>query len=140
MSVLNDKSVLIVDDSHFVREQLSKYYTSLNMIVKGIAKNGVEAIQLLRSEKYDLISLDIIMPEMNGIECYHAIRENNPNQVCVFFTYLASDPTVMEHLKKILPEGHIFEKNIELPDTRSRLESIVLRSVNKSPNSDRFVA
>lgn len=125
MNHLKGKTVLIVDDSASVRQSLRAMYTSLGMNVVGEAENGVLALDFLTNAEIDLVSLDIIMPEMNGIECYQEIIAQLPDQKCIFFTYLAGDPLVMENLRKIIPDPLIFKKNLSAPDIAARLDRIM---------------
>jgi len=132
MSQLKGKSVLIVEDSANVRSQLKELYESFGMVVKGEAENGVVALALLESETFDLVSLDIIMPEMNGVECYQEIISQNPNQHCIFFTYLASDPIVLENLRKIISSELIFQKNFSAADILPRIEQLMAKDAKST--------
>ena len=67
------KTVLIVDDSALVREELSMLYREVGMKVLDTAVHGVDALAKLERVCPDLVSVDIVMPEMNGIDLYRAI-------------------------------------------------------------------
>ena len=103
----SQKSVLIVDDSPKVLAQLSSLYEQAGMIVIGKATNGVEAIDMIRKTPPDLVSLDIIMPEMNGLECYRFIQTTWPGTKCLFISRLASELDVVESFKEEIA-GHLF--------------------------------
>jgi len=61
--------VLIVDDSAFMRKIISDILNQDRQItVGGTAKNGVDAIKKTQSLHPDVITMDVEMPEMNGIE------------------------------------------------------------------------
>jgi two-component system chemotaxis response regulator CheB len=71
--------VLIVDDSAFMRNTLSSMISSdpeINVI--GMARDGVEAVEKVASLKPDIVTLDVEMPRMNGIEALKQIMEKNP--------------------------------------------------------------
>lgn len=71
----NNKKVLIVDDSKInlkVAETLMKPY-NFNI---DTAINGLEAIEKVNNQKYDLIFMDIMMPKMNGVETLYKLREH----------------------------------------------------------------
>ncbi len=77
---MENKSVIIVDDSHFIVKQLIKFYReemNFNVLATGI--NGEEAIELYRRFKPDLISLDIVMEPMNGLQTVDAIISEFPD-------------------------------------------------------------
>jgi two-component system alkaline phosphatase synthesis response regulator PhoP len=68
----NRKKVLIVDDEPVVRQLvrriLSKYYAVLE------AEDGAEAVDMARSQKPDIILMDILMPRMDGLTACYAIK------------------------------------------------------------------
>jgi len=72
-------NVLIVDDSAFMRNTLSGMISSdpdINVI--GIARDGIEAIEKVAELKPDIVTLDVEMPRMDGIEALRHIMANNP--------------------------------------------------------------
>jgi len=77
--------VLVVDDSAFMRGIISKMLESDSDIeVVGTAKNGQEAIEKVEALRPDVMTLDIEMPVMNGIEALKYIMEKNPLPVIMF--------------------------------------------------------
>ncbi|MCX8111062.1 MAG: chemotaxis response regulator protein-glutamate methylesterase [Syntrophorhabdaceae bacterium] len=77
--------VLVVDDSAFMRGVISKMLESdAEIEVIGTAKNGQEAIEKVDALKPDVMTLDIEMPVMNGIEALKYIMEKNPLPVIMF--------------------------------------------------------
>lgn len=65
--------VLVVDDSDVNRYMLKQHVTAQKHVVVD-ARNGVEALEKLRSERFDLVLLDVLMPEMGGREVLEAMR------------------------------------------------------------------
>lgn len=74
------KKVLIVDDSALVRKQLSEIISTLGMEID-IAKNGKEAVDKAAFTQYDVITMDINMPVMDGIEAVKRIMKENPTAI-----------------------------------------------------------
>lgn len=72
---LQGKSILIAEDD-FVNQKLITLSLSPTGVVFDIASNGLEAIELLRKGDYDLILMDINMPEMDGFEATQIIRKD----------------------------------------------------------------
>lgn len=69
----NDKKILIVDDSAFMRKVLRDIFESAGFTHFIEAANGQEAIDKYRSEKPDFMFLDVIMPDVNGMDVLRAI-------------------------------------------------------------------
>lgn len=67
------QGVLVVDDARFMRITLSKMLTDYGCVIKGEAENGLDAVQKYRDLSPDLVTMDITMPEMNGIEATREI-------------------------------------------------------------------
>lgn len=89
--------VLIADDHRVVREGLVAILkTKRDMNVVGEAMTGVEAIQLAKKLKPDVILMDISMPEMDGIEATRLIKKDFPHIGIVALTMHDDDPTIFE--------------------------------------------
>ncbi|HHW00991.1 MAG TPA: response regulator [Clostridiaceae bacterium] len=69
------KKVLIVDDAAFIRLQLKQLLEENGFEVVGEADNGKAALKKIQELKPDIVTLDITMPEMNGIECMIEINK-----------------------------------------------------------------
>ncbi len=141
------KSVLIIDDSSGVRDELTKVFTDVGLVVKGTAANGVIGLEMMRTLKPAIVSIDIIMPEMDGIECYRKIQQLAPETVCVIISWLAGDPRILDNLKAVIPT-HLFQAKPVTPYTlEARLKKIYFpeqldkppqRLVEKAEEEDAF--
>lgn len=78
--------VLVVDDAYFMRELIIKELKEFGCEVIGEAKNGLEAIRMYKKYKPDLVTMDIKMPEMNGIETIKEIKRINPQAKIIVIT------------------------------------------------------
>ncbi|SFV65805.1 Chemotaxis response regulator protein-glutamate methylesterase CheB [hydrothermal vent metagenome] len=74
------KTVLIVDDSALVRKQLAEMISSLNFDIE-FAKNGQEAVTKATSQQFNVITMDINMPVMDGIKAVKQIMEAQPTPI-----------------------------------------------------------
>jgi two-component system chemotaxis response regulator CheB len=76
--------VLVVDDSPFIRSAVERMLAPLEGVeVIGMATNGEEAIRMTRALRPDLVILDIIMPEVDGLEAIRGIMETAPTPILV---------------------------------------------------------
>ena len=71
--------VLLVDDSMFMRNILKASLPKKGYRVTGEASSGLQAIELCKNNKYDVIFLDITLPDINGIETLKEIRKLDNN-------------------------------------------------------------
>jgi len=97
MSREREIKVLIVDDSPFVRKALLRIFDSEPSIsVVGVARNGKEAIEKTLSLRPDVLTLDIMMPVVDGIETLKIIMEQCPLPVLVLsqFTHEGAELTL----------------------------------------------
>lgn len=77
-------NILIVDDSKTETLLLTNLFDSeSDMHVVGCAKNGIEAIKMTKQLKPDLITMDILMPDMNGFEATRKIMSDCPTPIVV---------------------------------------------------------
>lgn len=67
--------VLIVDDAAFIRAQLKRLLEANDFEVVGEAENGKVALKKIKQLKPDIVTLDITMPEMDGVECMAEIKK-----------------------------------------------------------------
>ncbi len=73
------KKLLIVDDSAFMRKLIGDFFKESTLIeVVGIARNGADAIRKIKSLRPDVVTMDVEMPEMNGLEALKQIMSETP--------------------------------------------------------------
>ena len=92
--------VLLADDQELIRESLGFVLNAQSDItIVGMAKNGREAIELVRSEKPDVVLMDIRMPEVDGVECTRLIKSAHPNIKVIVLTTFDDDEYVFNALR-----------------------------------------
>lgn len=72
-------TILVVDDAGFARNVLKGIIGEIGHEVIGEAFNGEDAIRKVKDLNPDIITMDIIMPKMNGIDAVKEIMKDNPN-------------------------------------------------------------
>ncbi|MCL6635393.1 MAG: response regulator [Peptococcaceae bacterium] len=93
------KRILIVDDAAFMRMMIKNIVTKNGYEVVGEAENGAVAVELYKQLKPDLVTMDITMPEMNGIEGVKAIRAVDPNANIIMCSAMGQQAMVMEAIQ-----------------------------------------
>ena len=91
--------VLIVDDAAFMRKLLRNILFSGGFDIVGEAENGKQAVELYKKLRPDIVTMDIIMPEMNGIEALKEIKKIDPNAKVVMCTAVGQEQMVKTAIK-----------------------------------------
>jgi two-component system chemotaxis response regulator CheY len=91
--------VLVVDDAVFMRTVLKKMLVEDGYEVCGEAGNGLEAIKLAKELTPDVVTLDITMPEMDGVTALPKIMEVSPNSKVIMCSAMGQQPMVVEAIK-----------------------------------------
>ena len=91
--------VLVVDDAAFMRKMVSDALTKGGHEVVGEAGNGVEAIDRFQELRPDLTTLDITMPEKDGLAALADIKAADPSANVVMCSALGQESKVLEAIK-----------------------------------------
>ena len=91
--------VLVVDDAAFMRMMLKDILTKNGMEVIGEANNGIEAIELYQELNPDIVTMDITMPEMDGITAVKEIRKLDPAAKIIMCSAMGQQPMVLEAIQ-----------------------------------------
>jgi DNA-binding NtrC family response regulator len=116
------RSVLIVDDEIGARE-------SLKMILKNdyevsLARNAEEAFSKIKEHSPDVILLDIILPDLDGLKVLERIKQNDPNIIVIMVTATTTVKTALE-AKKLGAYGYVTK-----PFDIDELRLIITRSLS----------
>ena len=93
------KRVLIVDDAAFMRMMLKDILTKSGYEVCGEAENGKVAIEKFKELKPDLVTLDITMPELDGIGALKGIKAADPDATCIMCSAMGQQAMVIEAIQ-----------------------------------------
>jgi len=88
--------VLVVDDAIFMRRMISEILVENGMEIVGEADTGAKAIERYKELRPDLVTMDIIMPEMNGIDAVRKIVEHDAQAKIVMCSALGQQALVQD--------------------------------------------
>ncbi len=92
--------MLIVDDSNIMRRRIERSQQIDRIEVVGLASNGLEAVELFRRTDPDIVTMDITMPQMDGIECVGRLVAIKPQVLILVISALADKATAVEAMEK----------------------------------------
>lgn len=91
--------ILVVDDSAFMRMMLKDIIGKSGHEVAGEGEDGSEAVKKYIELRPDLVAMDIVMPNVTGIEAVRQIKESDPNASIVMISALGQEAMVREALE-----------------------------------------
>ncbi|QPC46447.1 response regulator [Mangrovibacillus cuniculi] len=91
--------VLVVDDAKFMRLTLTNMLSHGNHEIVGEAENGQEAIELFRELQPDIVTMDITMPIMSGIDALKTIKTEYPSAKVVMCSAMGQQKMVVEAIE-----------------------------------------
>lgn len=88
---------LIIEDEQFIRDIYKRQLEKAGVIVDGFG-NGTEGLQSTKQTKYDIILLDIMLPDLNGLEILKQIKQNplSKDVPVILLTNLGQDDVIKE--------------------------------------------
>ena len=92
--------MMIVDDSNIIRRRIERSQQIDRLEVVGSAANGVEAVELFRQTSPHVVTMDLTMPEMDGVECVEQLVKINPKVLILVISALADKATAVEAIQR----------------------------------------
>lgn len=120
--------ILIVDDEENVRKALMRWFEAGGYSV-AVAKDGAEAVELCQAGDFDVITMDLEMPRMNGREAIAAIRSTRPNVPILILTGFLGDPDGMHNYGA----SKVLYKPISLRELESEVRNLVPKHLFEQP-------
>jgi two-component system chemotaxis response regulator CheY len=93
------KRLLVVDDALFMRKLIRGVAAEAGWDVVGEAGNGAEAVMLYQQHQPDLVTMDLVMPVMGGLEALRQIRAFDPQAKVVVVTALDQKQALMDSIR-----------------------------------------
>ena len=118
--------IMVVDDSRVVFMEMSKMLEESDIEIAAFCRSGEEALEQYESVKPDLVTIDIVMPGISGLEAGAAIRQRWPDANILMVSSMAYDDMITEAVK-IGAKGFLFKpftKEALLDGLNKALESI----------------
>ena len=92
--------LMIVDDSNIIRRRIERSQQIDRLEVVGSAANGVEAVEMFRRTSPHVVTMDLTMPEMDGVECVEQLVKINPQVLILVISALADKATAVEAIER----------------------------------------
>lgn len=93
------KKILIVDDAAFMRMMIKDILTKNGFEVVGEAGDGAQAVEKYNELQPDLVTMDITMPEMDGIAALKEIKKTNPNATIIMCSAMGQQAMVIDAIQ-----------------------------------------
>jgi two-component system chemotaxis response regulator CheY len=93
------KKLMIADDSNIVRSKIARALGQHGLDIVGLASNGREALELFKTARPEVVTMDLTMPEMDGIECIRQIHKLDPKVRILVVSALSDKATAIQALK-----------------------------------------
>lgn len=91
--------ILVVDDEAPIRDMLQRGLTQRGGFSVEVAQNGIEAIEKIEKDVFDLVLTDLMMPEMGGLELLKTIKGTRPEVMVILMTAYGSIETAVEAMR-----------------------------------------
>ena len=92
-------NVLIVDDSTYLRVMIKKILKKIGHTIVAEASNGEEALEAYKSHKPDIVTMDVVMPKMNGLIAVKNILSMDSKARIIIVTALGHEPMIKQAIK-----------------------------------------
>jgi two-component system chemotaxis response regulator CheY len=92
--------LLIVDDSNIMRRRIERSQQFEELEVVGTAGNGIEALEMFHKTDPDVVTMDLTMPQMDGIECISKLVQLKPAVRILVISALADKATAVEAMER----------------------------------------
>lgn len=122
-----EASVLIAEDEDVLRQILAQTFTDAGFKVIE-AKNGKQALELALSNKPSVTILDIMMPEMDGMEALKKIRLDpawGANSLVIMLTNLTADNKILEQMAESSPSYYFVKSDMEPDQLLAKVREIM---------------
>jgi DNA-binding NtrC family response regulator len=127
---MESMKILVVDDEAPIREMIKKGLSQMGGLNAEVAQNGLEAIEKIEKDVFDLVLTDLKMPGMDGLELLKVIKGTRPEVMVILMTAYGSIETAVEAMR--IGANDYITKPIDLNEllihiSRTQKENILLK-------------
>jgi len=127
---MESMKILVVDDEAPIREMIKKGLSQMGGLNAEVAQNGLEAIEKIEKDVFDLVLTDLKMPGMDGLELLKVIKGTRPEVMVILMTAYGSIETAVEAMR--IGANDYITKPIDLNEllihiSRTQKENLLLR-------------
>lgn len=115
--------LLIVDDSMIIRKSVEQFTKDLGLELVGTAANGVEAIEMFSKHLPDIVTLDITMPEMDGLTALKQMMSINSKAKVIVISAISAKTAAIDALS--LGAKHFLGKPFNSESLRAAFEKVM---------------
>lgn len=126
--------VLVVDDSPFIQKAIARILPEDDYEICGIGKNGQEGIELYQSLTPDVVTMDITMPIMDGLEAAKEILKNDPKAKIILLSALGDEEIAQE--AKNVGIKMLLQKPFKAPDMIAALTKVCMSTEDRSKGEE----
>ena len=127
--------ILVIDDDDRIRDLLKKFLSKENFLVS-VASNAIDAENLIKSLKFDLIVVDKMMPKKNGVDFIKTIRQNDDNTPVIMLTAMSDIDSKIEGLS--IGADDYISKPFDAKELLLRIINILKRTSAKQTSKNIF--
>lgn len=116
----NKKKVLILDDEQDILNTLIRYFNRKGKVEIITFTNPIQAVEAIKSNNYDLLLTDIMMPEMNGVEVLKIVKDVKPELPVIMMTAYSTIDRILE-CEQLGANDYVTKPFISLKDVESKV-------------------
>jgi len=124
------KRILIVDDEQIVLDVLQRILNRIGYETC-VIESGKEALVTFRAQAFDLVLLDVLMPEMNGFQIAREIKQMKPDQKIIMVTGLGEDAAIHQAGTENILVDNVLSKPFSFEKVKNILEETLGSPVTK---------
>lgn len=92
--------MMVVDDSNIIRNKIARSLAEHRIEIVATASNGEEAVKQFIDNEPDIVTMDLTMPRMDGLECIRELKKRKPSTKILVVSALADKSTAIQALKE----------------------------------------